>query len=377
MNCDIHLTDKLEIYAEEVRRGLDITIVPPCVNTSLPTFDVVDGELIYGMGALKNVGLEAVKLISDARLKGDQGPKPFATLFDFARRVDLKRVGKRPLEMLARAGAFDNLDPNRRRVFDSLESLVRYSAAIHEQRESSQVSLFGEAGEDLPEPRLSKVTDWPAADRLAEEHKAVGFYLTGHPLDDYLPALKRKKLLTLEGLKQKAEANGAATERVGVLVSGLQERKSGRGTRFFRMNISDPTGQVAGMVMFPEDFDRTRAVFDQTNQVIMTLEARFNDGQFDPMGRGVASLDDFVADAGNMGLQIFVDEAEAIPLAATILADAREKSRSAGRGPIKFCLMNPELPGEVDIDTDQEFPVNPQIKSAIKSLPGVLDVQEI
>lgn len=68
------------------------------------------------------------------------------TLYDFARRVDLKAVGKRPLEMLARSGAFDELDRNRRRVFDSLEALMRYSAAIHEQKGSAQVSLFGEAG---------------------------------------------------------------------------------------------------------------------------------------------------------------------------------------------------------------------------------------
>ncbi|MYM56962.1 DNA polymerase III subunit alpha [Thalassovita mangrovi] len=372
MNCDIHLTDKLSIYAEEVRRGLDIEIVPPCVNRSLPTFDVVDGKLIYGLGALKNVGIEAVKLVSEAR-----GDKPFVNLFDFARRVDLKRVGKRPLEMLARAGAFDQIDPNRRRVFEALDQLVAYSAAIHEQRSSSQVSLFGEAGDDLPEPRIQKVEDWLPADRLAEEHKAIGFYLTGHPLDDYLPALKRKKLLTLEEVRQKAEDNGAALERVGVLVSGLQERKSGRGTRFFRMNISDPTGQVSGMVMFPQDFDQTRAVFDQTNQVVMTLEARFNEGQFDPMGRSVAPMDTIVADAGSTGLRIFVEDAAAIPTVASVLGGAAQAAPGAGRGPIYFCLMNHDLPGEVEIDAGQEFPLNPQIKGAIKSLEGVLEVQEV
>lgn len=372
MNCDIHLTDKLSIYAEEVRRGLDIEIVPPCVNRSLPTFDVVDGKLIYGLGALKNVGIEAVKLVSEAR-----GDKPFVNLFDFARRVDLKRVGKRPLEMLARAGAFDQIDPNRRRVFEALDQLVAYSAAIHEQRSSSQVSLFGEAGDDLPEPRIQRVEDWMPADRLAEEHKAIGFYLTGHPLDDYLPALKRKKILTLEQLRLKAEENGAAIERVGVLVSGLQERKSGRGTRFFRMNISDPTGQVSGMVMFPEDFDRVRAVFDQTNQVVMTLEARFNEGQFDPMGRSVAPMDTIVADAGSTGLRIFVEDAAAIPTVASVLGGAVQAAPGAGRGPIYFCLMNHDLPGEVEIDAGQEFPLNPQIKGAIKSLEGVLEVEEV
>jgi len=291
MNCDIHLTDKLAIYAEEVRRGLEIGIVPPCVNRSLETFDVHDGRLVYALGALKNVGLEAMRLITGAR-----GDKPFATLYDFARRADLKRIGKRPLEMLARSGAFDQLDGNRRRVFDSLDALVNYSAAIHEQKNSSQVSLFGEAGDDLPEPRLSPVEDWLPVDRLAEEHKAIGFYLSGHPLDDYLPALKRKKIMTIEALREKAEADGAAIGKVGVLVSGLQERKSGRGTRFFRMNISDPTGQVAGMVMFCDDFEATRKVFETTDHVVMTLEARFNEGQFDPMGRSVAPMDGVVAD---------------------------------------------------------------------------------
>ena len=372
MNCDIHLTDKLSVYADEVRRGLDIEIVPPCVNRSDATFTVDQGRLVYGLGALKNVGSDAMRLIVEAR-----GKKPFVTLFDFARRVDLKRVGKRPLEMLARAGAFDELDVNRRRVFDGLEALVGYSAAVHESRASSQVSLFGEGGDDLPEPRLLPVADWMPAERLAEEHKAIGFYLSGHPLDDYLPALRRKKAMTLAELQEKAERDGAAVARVGVIVSALQERKSGRGTRFFRMNISDPTGQVSGMALFPDDFDAVRRVFDQTVQVVMTLEARFNEGQFDPVARSVTPLEAVVADAGSTGLKIFIEEPEAVGIVARVLADAAEKARGMARGPIQFCLIHPDLPGEVEIDTGVEYPVTPQIKGAIKSLPGVILVEEV
>jgi DNA polymerase-3 subunit alpha len=189
MNCDSHLTDKLSTYAEEVRRGMGIEIVPPCVNRSEAGFTVQDGKLVYALGALKNVGIEAMRMITAARRDEAGREKPFVTLYDFARRVDLKRVGKRPLEMLARAGAFDTLDANRRRVFEALDALVGYSAAIHEQKASNQVSLFGNAGDDLPEPRLMPVSDWQALERLDEEHKAIGFYLSGHPLDDYLPAL--------------------------------------------------------------------------------------------------------------------------------------------------------------------------------------------
>lgn len=148
--------------------------MPPCVNHSDATFKVVDGALVYALGALKNVGVEAMKLVTEGR-KVDGVDKPFATLFDLARRVDLKRVGKRPLEMLARSGAFDQLDNNRRRVFDALDALVQYSAAIHDQKNSNQVSLFGEAGDDLPEPRMMPGDDYMPAERLSEEFKAVGF----------------------------------------------------------------------------------------------------------------------------------------------------------------------------------------------------------
>ena len=186
MNCDIHLTDKLAVYKREVDK-LGIKTVAPCVNASLATFSVKDGAVVYGLGALKGVGVEAMRLIVEGR-----GSRPFATLFDIARRVDLKRVGKRPMEMLARAGAFDVLDANRARVFEGLDALVAYSAATHEARASSQVSLFGEAGADLPEPRLMGRDDWLPVERLSQEHLAIGFYLSGHPLDDYMAPLKRR-----------------------------------------------------------------------------------------------------------------------------------------------------------------------------------------
>jgi len=237
MNCDIHLTDKLGVYFEEVKKGLELPYVPPCVNRSGATFSVVGGALVYGLGGLKNVGVEAMRLVTTGRMV-DGVDKPFATLFDFARRVDIKRVGKRPLEMLARAGAFDQLDRNRRRVLDSLDALVGYSAAIFDQKTSAQVSLFGEAGEDLPEPRLSLAVDWLPAERLAEEFKAIGFYLSGHPLDDYMASLKRKGVLTLDQVKAKA-AGGPLVAKMAGVVAGRQERKSARGNRFAFAQVSE------------------------------------------------------------------------------------------------------------------------------------------
>ena len=370
MNCDLHLTDKLAVYFEEVRKGLSLPWVPPCVNRSLATFDVVDGALVYALGALKNVGVEAMKLVVDGR-----GDKPFATLFDLARRVDLKKVGKRPLEMLARAGAFDALDPNRRRVFESLDGLVSYSAAVHDQKNSSQVSLFGEAGEDLPEPRLAPVNDWLPAERLAEEFKAVGFYLSGHPLDDYMAPLKRKGVMTLDEVTAKAESSACIAKLAGV-VAGRQERKSARGNRFAFCQLSDTTGAYE-VTLFSETLEKSREHLETGAKVVVTVEATMESDQLKLLGRSVAPIDVAVADAGSTGLKVFVEEETALPSVATILADAADKVQRAAKGPIYLCLMDPRLPGEVEIDTGAEYPVSPEIKGALKSLPGVMAVEEV
>jgi DNA polymerase III subunit alpha len=369
MNCDIHLTDKLSIYKQEVDR-LEIEVIPPCVNRSAAMFTVKDGKVVYALGGLKNVGADAMRLIEEGR-----GDAPFATLFDVARRVDLKRVGKRPLEMLARAGAFDQLDRNRARVFASLDALVGYSAAIHEQRSSSQVSLFGEAGDDLPEPRLAARDDWLPNERLAEEHKAVGFYLSGHPLDDYMPALRRKNCLTLEQVQARAEGGAFVTKMAGS-VSSRQERKSQRGNRFAFVQLSDPTG-LFEVTMFSDVLEVAREHLESGSNVVLTVEATFDGDQLKLLARGVQPIDGAVVDAGGAGLRVFIEEPGALAGIAGLLERARGEAKLKGRGPVQLCLLDPELPGEVDVLLGEDYPVNPQIKGALKSLEGVVMVEEV
>ncbi len=373
MNCDIHLTDKLGVYFQEVKKGLGLDYIPPCVNRSMATFDVHDGKLVYALGALKNVGVEAMKLIVEGR-DGAAPHKPFVNLFDFARRVDLKRIGKRPLEMLARAGAFDVLDPNRRRVFNSLDALTAYSAAIHDQKSSDQVSLFGDAGEDLPEPRLAGGDDWLPAERLAEEFKAIGFYLSGHPLDDYMGALKRKQVMTLDEVTARAE-KGAAIVKMAGTVSGRQERKSARGNRFAFVQLSDPTGQYE-VTMFSDTLEASREFLETGAQIVLQCEATMEADQLKLLGRSVSPIDTIVADAGGAGLRVFIDAPDAIGSVASILENAARDGVRAGRGPVYFCLMGDDLPGEVELDLGQDFPVNPQIKGALRSLSGVIEVED-
>ena len=371
MNCDIHLTDKLATYFEKVvKKELELSYVSPCINKSFATFSVVDGSLVYGLGALKNVGIEAMQLIVEAR-----NSTPFSTLFDFARRVDLKRIGKRPLEMLVRAGAFDELDNNRKRVFEALEDLVNYSVAVHEQKSSNQVSLFGETGDDLPEPRIKDFQDWLPAERLAEEYIAIGFYLSDHPLGDYATALKRNGVLTLDEVVSKAKAGPFVAKMAGV-VANRQERKSARGNRFAFLQLSDKTGSYEA-TLFSEVLEKSREYLETGSKVLLTAEASLESDQIKLLARSISPLDAGISNVDAEGMRIFVNDENAISSVASVLDQSKDQVKLGAKGPIYLRLINSSLPGEVEIDLGESFPINPQIRGAIKSLNGVVEVEEM
>ncbi len=364
MNCDIHLTDKLAVYKREVDK-LGIKTVAPCVNASLATFTVRHGAIVYGLGALKNVGVDAMRLITEAR-----GDKPFATLFDFARRVDLKRIGKRPLEMLARAGCFDQLDPNRARVFEALDPLVAYSAAIHEAAASAQNSLFGTAGADIPEPRLPFRDDWLPTERLSQEHQAIGFYLSGHPLDDYMSALRKKGVETLAQVTQKAE-RGPCIAKLAGSVSSRQERKSAKGNRFAFVQLSDPTG-LYEVTCFSDVLEASRDHLDAGSNVVLTVKAELEGDTLKLLAQSITPIDAATATAGAQDLRIHLAKPEAAQSLAALLSKVDARTRAA----ITLCVTDPEG-REIDIDLPGQFPITPQIKGAIKAMHGVLAVEEI
>ena len=370
MNCDLHLTDKLSQYVDEVRKGLKLPFISPCVNRSQPKFSVSENSLVYGLAGLKNVGLEAMGALVNVR-----NNKVFVNLFDFARRLDLRKIGKRPLEMLVQAGAFDVLDNNRHQVFKSLDALVAYSAAIHDQKMSKQVSLFGDGGDDLPEPVLPSVSDWLPAERLSREFSAIGFYVTGHPLDDYKSAFKVNQILTIEEVEEKALSGPCLVKIAGVVV-GRQERKSARGNRFAFVQLSDFTGNFE-VTLFSDVLEKSRNNLESGARIILTVEASLEGEQLKLLCRSIANIDEAISTDTSHGIKIFVEDKKVLPSIISVLDQASENKKIVSKGPIHLCLIDSGLPGEVELDTGLNCDTSPQIRGAIKSLDGVLDVQEI
>lgn len=367
MNCDLHLTDKLAVYKRECDR-MGIEIVPPCVNRSAPLFTVKEGRIHYALGALKGVGVEAMRLIETAR--GETG---FADLHDFARRVDMRRVGKRSLEMLARAGAFDLLDDNRARVLKSLDSLVAWSTAVQEQAVSSQSSLFG-GGEDLPPPRATVAQVWLPAEKLGEEHRAVGFYLSGHPLDDYLPALRRKKVQTLAEITAEAEGGPLVTQIAGT-VSARQERKSAKGTQYAFVSLSDPTG-LYEVTVFSDLLNAARDRLEPGENVVLQVKVEPSGDQVKMLANSVTGLEDAVADAGAGSLAVEMQGADTVPRLAEVLGRIKNEITVSprSRGPVLLRIREGDEMIEIEVANDA--PLTTPARQALRAVPGVLEVVE-
>ncbi|HEX4157355.1 MAG TPA: DNA polymerase III subunit alpha, partial [Rhizomicrobium sp.] len=237
MTLDIGSTDRLNVFRQEAER-LGIKVAPPDINRSGAFFtcDHESGTIFYALAAVKGVGRQAMDHVVAFREAGG----PFSGIADFARRVDPRLVNKRAFESLARAGAFDRLNSNRRQLVESSDAIQSHSACTARERESGQSTLFGGAAVASEELRLQQVADWLPHERLGEEFAAIGFYLSGHPLDSYAAALKRLGVVSWAALQEDRRRSGFRALLAGTIIR-KQERRGRNDQPYGFLSLSDPT----------------------------------------------------------------------------------------------------------------------------------------
>lgn len=270
MSLDISNTDKLAVFYQDAKR-FNVTISPPDINRSGADFDVEDGCVLYALGAVRNVGVEAVRHVTEVRSAGG----PFADLFDFIERIDPRILNKRALENLARAGAFDRIHPNRAQILAASDVLMGHAQSLSADRAAAQESLFGDSA--VVRPRLPQVEPWTGPEQLDEELSAVGFYLTGHPLEDMGEVMRRKRVVLAAEAVERAEAGDTAFRMAGV-VRRRQERPSQSGEKFAYVTLSDPTGEFEVMVL-PEALRRSRDLLEPGQAVMIKIRAKLREGE--------------------------------------------------------------------------------------------------
>lgn len=265
MSLDLHNTDKLAAFFQEAKR-FRIPVHLPDINTSTADFDVRDGGVVYALGALKGVGVEAMKhLVAEREARGR-----FRDLHDLADRVDPRQLNKKAFEQLARAGAFAALQPKRAQALAAAPLLAAMAASAAEDRAGGQGGLFGDS-EPAVRAALPERTEWNQQDLLDEEFKAVGFYLSGHPLDDVLETMDRSRLTLASEIEVKAK-DRMVLEMIGVVRQRV-ERPARNGGKFAFLTLSDPSGETEIMVM-PELLNDLREQLDVGRSVSVRVEVR-------------------------------------------------------------------------------------------------------
>lgn len=238
LTCDMDSTDKVVKNISDCREQ-GIEVLPPDINTSGLSFTVVDKSMRFGLGAVKNVGTGAIEAILEARKDGK-----FTGLYDFCERVDLRRVNKRVIESLIKCGAFDSTGATRAAQMEGLEAAMNLGQRIQQERDSAQVSLFGTeetvkingSGGKLP-----NIPEWHDKEKLAFEKEALGFLITGHPLDRYIDDIRRLASAEIAAL---GELTDGSEVRVCGIVSGLKEITTKKGDRMGFVTIEDLSGSV-------------------------------------------------------------------------------------------------------------------------------------
>ena len=278
LSADMDNTDKVVTLIEECR-ALGLRVEPPAINRSAYRFTVADsGTVVYGMGAIKGVGEGAIEAIVEAR----ESAGPFCDLWDFCRRIDLHKANRRVLEALIRAGALDELGPNRATLMADLPRALKLAEQHHATHEAGQVDLFGvlePVAVSAPDPQLATEVrpDWEDEQRLAGEKETLGLYLTGHPIDRYEPELRTMKISRIAKLLETDRELGRRDRRdrekrsVAGLVVSVRHGKTQRG-RMGSVVLDDRTGRIE-VTVFSELYEQARQLLvpDQILQVTGSL----------------------------------------------------------------------------------------------------------
>ncbi len=376
MTLDMGNTDKLAIFAAEARNS-NIQVRPPCINASgvdflvePPSDDTTPGAVRYSLAALKNIGTSAVEAIITERAANGR----FEDLSDFARRLAPRTLNRRAIETLAAAGAFASFETDRAAVHANAEQILALSNRLAADAASGMSDLFGGATTaHKPGLDMRPAKRWTPMQRLEQEFDAVGFYLSGHPLDEYHAALQELGICTWAEFEAQTE-RGAAAGRIAGIVVAARERKSARGNAFAFAVFSDTTGQFEG-VLFSDLLHHARDLLVPATLVIIGLEAE-RDG--DAVKLRVQSLEALDAAVGTIQRGLSLHFERGIFGSQQTEAVVRELAASLrpGNGQIRLRVPVPECGKICEFRLNGRFDTGPQARGQLTTLPGLIAIKE-
>ena len=369
MTLDAGNTDKLSIFKQELgRMGAPLKL--PNINKS-DVFFKVDGEGVrYALAGLKGVGEAAMHVLVNERIENG----PFKDIEDYASRVNFKSMNKRQMEMLTSAGAFDVFNENRAQVFAGIETILGHASQLEIDRESGQNNLFGDIGGSdhaLGMPNLPDVTDWDPLEKMAQEFKAVGFYLSAHPLDTRQVQLKRLRIRDMAEVEEELQNKNASRFRMAGVILKKQEKVSAKsGNKFAFLQVSDPVGVWEGMV-FSDTLSRCRNSMNTGDHVLLSVDVDVKEGELRFLVQDAHPLDEALADSVQQ-IRITIDGRTDIQK----LYKGLEGLDVNGLAPLHIYAPLPDG-GQVRLALPGLWQLPPMKRRALYKIKGVRQVEEL
>ena len=267
MSTTLTNTSKLREYVEELKR-LEVEVIRPSINSCYAEFKAETKKIFYGLGAIKSVGFEAISNIVKEREKNGK----FKTCTDFINRVDPKDVNKLQLEGLVKAGAFDEIDSNRKKLFDAIPKIIQTIKSKHDEKVSNQKNLFDDTNnKDNDTFEFTETKAWTKKELLSEEFVSLGFYISDHPLNEYKEFFTHLEIKSYKSFidDDKADALVAGT------IMSIQEKKSAKGNSYAIVKFSDNTSEFE-IFLFSDLFTSNREKLKESNSFVLTLHKEKN-----------------------------------------------------------------------------------------------------
>ena len=284
MTLDINNTDKISIFQQELSR-LNILLSPPDINQSDPYFARKNSSILYALGAIKNVGIDSMKELVRERKKNG----PFKDFNDFINRSDNSIINKKTLEALACAGAFDQFKIHRSVIFNQASDIVKFHKSFKESSATNQGDMFG--SETLPVIQLTSESEWDTGYKLMKEYEMLGFYLSGHPLEQYKANFDKLFIKSFSDIK----SNSKYHDQKDILLSGTlltkKEKRSARGNSYAFLNFSDLTS-IYELIIFESNLRKYRDILNEGESFIVGVDFSTQNGTLRGELKKVFKFDD-------------------------------------------------------------------------------------
>ena len=261
MSTELTNTSKLREFVEELKK-LKVEIVKPSINKCFSDFKAINGKLIYGLGAIKNVGFEAITNIINERKKNGT----FKSFVDFINRVSAKDVNKLQLEGLVKAGVFDEFDKDRGKILNSIPKIIQTIKNINDDKNNNQTNLFGDQDNNNKNFEFLPAIPWKQKVLLSEEFKSIGFYLTNHPLSEFEDIFVQLNISSFSQFYNNESKEGLVA---GTIMS-IQEKKSAKGTPYAIVKFSDKEAEFE-LFLFAEILVMNREKLKESESFVLTL----------------------------------------------------------------------------------------------------------